>query len=589
MVTDAVGYDRSIIYQFQDDLSGKVVYEKIRPSLEGSIESYMGLYFPESDVPLPARQMFMIRPLRVIFDNDDDPVDIIGKEEDEKPELSRCTLRANHPVHASYMKNMGLRSSMSIGIVVDNELWGLMCFHAYGTAVHPKGCVTSFLESLSVPVAMCISNIHRDDSDRRQTAFSSVVHRNFSTTDVFGLFAQYAPDLLNVLKADCVSIRLDHRVKSWGDADLIRVATGSGVERVSRDAVGKDWAIGELTHLSRGVICTVHGDLTVVFMRKSISIEKSWAGDPSHIKIRHPDGVPGPRGSFARYVQSGADSLNKRDPRDKKLATYVSSRIKLLVATVEFFTEKTNALLHAHRSRPENPKGQVGYITTNKPTTPRPVFDSTLLSHVSHDLKTPLHGISTVLTLLLRDSSNMTQSSIQACASDGLECVEALTRSVNSVLAIVGGGEHAAGEIHANLERLSVAKFVDSLNDEFSHQKTTLLPRAMSTMTTTTSWSITPCYTTPWVSSFATRFPPGEPRKCPCRPAQHTARPRWRGSFRRKPTRTETSVTRTKRKPIAQTQVRGTRSASRTPAVVFTATCSTTYSRTVTALELPPH
>lgn len=459
IVHGMVGYDRSLVYEFQDDLSGKVVYEKIRPSLVGTIDSYMGMYFPESDIPLPARQMFMIRPLRVIFDNNADPVDIVGRQEDEKPDLSKCTLRANHPVHASYMKNMGLCCSMSIGIIVDNQLWGLVCFHGYDTPVHPQGWVTTFLESLSVPLSVCISKIHKHDFDTRQSNFASVVYNNFSNTDVFGFFAMYSPDLLRVLACDCVCIQFGDRIKSWGDADLVVCKTG--VEGVSREAVGKDWAIGELMNPSRGVISMIHGDLTVVFIRKSVSVDKTWAGDPSHVKIRRPDGVLGPRGSFERYVQSGVDSLNQWNDWDKKLATYVSSRIKLLVATVEYFTKKTNNLLQAHTS---NPNGNVAYITAPKASTKQPVFDTSLLSHFSHELKTPLHGISTALTLI-QSQDEMTHDILLENVTDGLDCVKALTRTINAVLSIAGGGQTSVA-IGANLENVSIEKFVDTLRHE---------------------------------------------------------------------------------------------------------------------------
>ena len=459
IVTDMITYDRSLVYQFQDDLSGKVVYEKIKPSLAGTIDSYKGLYFPESDIPLPAREMFLIRPLRVIFDTEADSVDVVGRQQDEKPDLSRCTLRANHPVHASYMKNMGLRSSMSIGIVVDNQLWGLVCFHAHDTVRHPEGWVTTFLESLSVPLSVCISNIHKDDYDKRQEAFSTSLYGNLANTDVFGFFAVYAPDLLRVLQADCVSIRIDDRVKSWGDADL--VASVCGVEKVSREAVGKDWAIGELNHPSRGVISMVHGDLTVVFIRKSVSIEKIWAGDPSHRKIRRPDGVLGPRASFERYIQSGVDSLNKWNTWDKKLATHVSSRIRLLVTTVEFFTEKTNALIQAHTTS----QGKVQYSTAAKRSETKPIFDTSLVSHFSHALKTPLHGISSALTLI-ESQPAMTRSVLRRHIGDAQDSVRNLTRTVNSLLSIAAGVDDLSST-NGNLEKASLEGLVDSLRHQY--------------------------------------------------------------------------------------------------------------------------
>ncbi|NET10868.1 MAG: cyanobacterial phytochrome A, partial [Symploca sp. SIO2B6] len=54
-VRNVTGFDRVMLYRFDDDNHGEVVAEdKI-----DDMESYLGLHFPESDIPKPARKMFM--------------------------------------------------------------------------------------------------------------------------------------------------------------------------------------------------------------------------------------------------------------------------------------------------------------------------------------------------------------------------------------------------------------------------------------------------------------------------------------------------------------------------------------------------
>jgi light-regulated signal transduction histidine kinase (bacteriophytochrome) len=36
------------------------------------------------------------------------------------------------PVHNKYLANMGVRSTMSISIVINSDLWGLIACHGYG-------------------------------------------------------------------------------------------------------------------------------------------------------------------------------------------------------------------------------------------------------------------------------------------------------------------------------------------------------------------------------------------------------------------------------------------------------------------------
>ena len=43
--------------------------------------------------------------------------------------MSECTLRSVSPIHVQYLKNMNVAASMSVSIVVDGALWGLIAFH----------------------------------------------------------------------------------------------------------------------------------------------------------------------------------------------------------------------------------------------------------------------------------------------------------------------------------------------------------------------------------------------------------------------------------------------------------------------------
>ncbi|AAK14595.1 unnamed protein product [Ectocarpus sp. 4 AP-2014] len=455
-VTDFVDYDRSMVYQFQDDLSGKVVYEAIKPSLAETLEPYLNTFFPESDIPLPARQMFLIRPVRVMFDNDLSPVEIIGGDID----TSKCLLCSSHPVHKSYMRNMGVRSSLSIGIVVNSELWGLMCFHSYGdSVVHPTGREVSHFENLSTQVSVCLSNIQSATSFGRQTALSAIVDKGLSTDDIPAFFAENAPDLLRLMKTDCVFIRLGHQIKHWGDADL--VLAGTDLDRVSRNASGKGWCLEEFDRPSRGVLGIIHGNLSIVFVRRSITSDKAWAGDPTHVKIMRPDGVPGPRGSFERYIQSGADKLNKWNAQDREMATHLSSRIEILVSTAKFFADKTKALV---RGSPDNAGEADGYVRYDTEKTPVPL-GAALISHFSHELKTPLHGVSSVLTLLYEEQS-IGNANMQKQLGYGLECLETISKVVESVLVA------ASGRAHRKIESVCLERFVNSLAEKYAENNT---------------------------------------------------------------------------------------------------------------------
>ncbi|WP_072679925.1 GAF domain-containing protein [Arcobacter sp. LA11] len=127
MVSETINFDRIMLYQFQDDWSGKVVAEKI---LSNSYGSYLDLRFPASDIPKIARELYVLNPSRIIADTKAKNVDIIALPKNI-PDLTYSDTRSVSPVHIEYLKNMGVESSFSIPIIISNKLWGLLACHNF--------------------------------------------------------------------------------------------------------------------------------------------------------------------------------------------------------------------------------------------------------------------------------------------------------------------------------------------------------------------------------------------------------------------------------------------------------------------------
>ncbi|WP_309612021.1 HWE histidine kinase domain-containing protein [Sphingomonas sp.] len=123
------GFDRVMIYRFSPDGSGEVVSE----SAKSGIGSFLGLHYPATDIPKQARELYKRSLLRVITDIDATPVPILPTldEHGQPLDLSLSVLRSVSPMHIEYLRNMGVRASMSISIVVEGELWGLIACHHY--------------------------------------------------------------------------------------------------------------------------------------------------------------------------------------------------------------------------------------------------------------------------------------------------------------------------------------------------------------------------------------------------------------------------------------------------------------------------
>ncbi len=120
-LSKVVNYDRMMIYKFMMDGSGKVIAEKKNEDME----SFLGLHYPESDIPKQARQLYLKKRKRIFSNVYADTVPILSKKE-ENIDLTFSASRAMSPVHAQYLKNSGVASSFSVSIIIDDHLWGLV-------------------------------------------------------------------------------------------------------------------------------------------------------------------------------------------------------------------------------------------------------------------------------------------------------------------------------------------------------------------------------------------------------------------------------------------------------------------------------
>lgn len=124
-VHELTGYDRVMVYAFRHDHSGEVVAQ----ALGGQLSSYMGLRFPASDIPPQARALYLSNRVRVIPDVRYTPVPVVATQSATPLDMSFDVLRSVSPIHLDYLRNMGVCASMSISIIVDGRLWGLIACH----------------------------------------------------------------------------------------------------------------------------------------------------------------------------------------------------------------------------------------------------------------------------------------------------------------------------------------------------------------------------------------------------------------------------------------------------------------------------
>ncbi len=222
------GYDRVLIYRFEEEGHGQVIAEASDPSME----VFNGLFFPASDIPEQARELYRTNWLRIIPNADYQPVPLVPKlrPDTQTPlDLSFATLRSVSPIHCQYMKNMGVLSSMSISLMRGDQLWGLISCgnrqplhvpHELRTACQTIGQVLSL--QINAMEALELSR-QRDEKLESLALLNQAMID--SPENVFDGLAQQPQVLMALARAGGIAIIEDkqlHRYGSCPEPDEIR-------------------------------------------------------------------------------------------------------------------------------------------------------------------------------------------------------------------------------------------------------------------------------------------------------------------------------------------------------------------------------
>ncbi|HEV7381233.1 MAG TPA: GAF domain-containing protein, partial [Dyadobacter sp.] len=131
------GYDRVMIYKFDAEYNGEVIAESKRDDLI----SFSGQKYPHTDIPAQARQLYIRNQLRTIADVDYTPVPLVTLDRENlsnsSMDLSLSVLRSVSPIHLEYLRNMGVRATLTISLLQNNKLWGLIACHHYTPKILP--------------------------------------------------------------------------------------------------------------------------------------------------------------------------------------------------------------------------------------------------------------------------------------------------------------------------------------------------------------------------------------------------------------------------------------------------------------------
>jgi len=387
LVRELTGFDRVMIYKFDESWNGQVVAELV--DWKRTRDLYRGLRFPASDIPSQARELYKINKVRMLYDRDQPTARLMCKSREELRQplnMTHCHLRAMSPIHIKYLANMGVRSSFSISIILNDELWGLISCHSYGRFGQRVTFPTrQFCSMLGDTVSRNINRLNL--SQRLQSR--KLINTTSTSKNPSGYIVAKAEDLLWLFDAQSGVLSIGEEAKILGTVtnsqeilailEYLRVTAfdtiqfSTDINKTFPDIEypgGFESISGVLViPLSRG------GQDFICFFRPAQSKEIHWAGNPHH-KIQQDEKNPSilePRKSFKIW----SETVKERSKAwtDEQLET--GSVLSLVYGKFIDVWRQKEAAVHNNQ------------------------LQAILLSNASHEVRTPLHQILSTLELAL--------------------------------------------------------------------------------------------------------------------------------------------------------------------------------------------
>jgi len=211
------GFDRVMVYRFADGGDGEVVAEALRPG----IDSFFGLHYPASDIPVQARALYLRNIFRVIADVKAQPVPVVPALDPTGAalDMSLCITRAVSPIHIEYLGNMGVGASLSISIIVEGKLWGLFACHHYAPRL-PTFAQRSAAELFGQIFSMMLESRERAETAAYEGKARQVADRLMSAVaqdhDLLSNARWLGDIIFDTIPADGVGVYIDGQISFSG-------------------------------------------------------------------------------------------------------------------------------------------------------------------------------------------------------------------------------------------------------------------------------------------------------------------------------------------------------------------------------------
>jgi light-regulated signal transduction histidine kinase (bacteriophytochrome) len=395
-VRKITGFDRVMVYRFNENWHGQVIAEDKQEYLT----SYLGVYYPASDIPAQARKLYTQNWLRLLPDANYQPAAIVPRNNpltQEPLDLSESVLRSLSPLHIEYMHNMGVKASMSISLIKNKKLWGLIACHHQSPKYIPYE-IRHACEFLGQIISLELGSTEEiKDAEYKlqlKSCHSKLVEYMSAEKNFIDGLIKYQPNLLNLVNAEGAVVCFQGEYFTIGNTPekedieslVVWVSHNLQAEIFSTDSLSQVYPEAErMRDIASGLMVLSIAQTQqnyVLWFRPEVIQTVDWGGNPHKpIEVNgNGDLHLSPRKSFKIWKERVQLKSTPWKPCE------IEAALELRSAIISVVLRKADELaqINIELERSNNELDAFAYIA-------------------SHDLKEPLRGIHNYSNFLIED------------------------------------------------------------------------------------------------------------------------------------------------------------------------------------------